>query len=183
MKQSPSQTVGPFFAFALTPAQVRCNLVSMIPDVIEGAGEKIIIRGCVYDGNGESVDDALIEIWQADSEGRFDKDEFLGFARSGTGSREDSSFVFHTIKPGSVGSGQAPYISVIVFMRGLMMHGYTRLYFSDEAEANQRDIVLSQIPEDRKQTLVAQRTDTEGQNEYSFNIHMQGDEETLFFDI
>ena len=68
-------------------------------------------------------------------------------------------------------------------MRGLMMHGYTRLYFSDEAATNQQDIIFSQIAEDRKQTLVAQRTDTEGQIEYLFNIHMQGEEETLFFDI
>jgi len=182
-KQTPSQTVGPFFAYGLSPTQYQYNFDSMITDVIEAAGEAIVIKGFVYDGNLDLVDDALIEIWQADSKGRFDGDDFLGFARSGTGSREDSSFEFQTIKPGSIGPGQAPYISVIVLMRGLMMHGNTRLYFSDEAEANQQDIILSQIPEDRKPTLIAQRTDSEGLSEYLFNIHMQGDKETLFFDI
>jgi protocatechuate 3,4-dioxygenase, alpha subunit len=105
---------------------------------------------------------------------------FSGFGRQGTGTDPDNRFIFETIKPGPVDAEQAPHISVIVFMRGLLTHAYTRVYFSDETEANARDPVLNSVPEDRRQTLIATR---EADGTYRFDIHMQGDAETVFFDV
>jgi protocatechuate 3,4-dioxygenase, alpha subunit len=87
------------------------------------------------------------------------------------------------VKPGAIGDGQAPHINVIVMMRGLLSHAYTRIYFSDEAEANARDPVLASVPEKRRQTLIAERVETPSGVAYRFDIHMQGEEETVFFDV
>jgi protocatechuate 3,4-dioxygenase alpha subunit len=195
--QTPSQTVGPYFAYGLTPEQYGYPHRS-----IEGAslahsgteGERIRIEGRVLDGKGEPVNDAMIEIWQANAHGRYNhpqddrKDnlldpDFKGFGRAGTGTDTENRFIFHTVKPGAVSPGEAPHISVIVFMRGLLTHAYTRLYFSDEAEANAADPVLSSVPEDRRDTLIAVRDETPGGIVYRFDIHMQGDRETVFFDV
>jgi protocatechuate 3,4-dioxygenase alpha subunit len=194
LKQTPSQTVGPYFAYALTPEQYGYpfrgiaggNLVA--PDT---EGERIRIEGRVLDGAGEPVSDAMIEIWQADGQGRYahplDKrgsnSRFKGFGRVGTGTDAECRFIFDTVKPGSVDGRQAPHINVTVMMRGLLLHSFTRIYFSDEAEANARDPVLADVPPERRETLIAKREETPSGPVYRFDIHMQGDAETVFFDV
>ena len=91
--------------------------------------------------------------------------------------------MFDTVKPGAIGEGHAPHLNVIVFMRGLLSHAFTRVYFSDEAQANEADPVLAEVPADRRATLIAAREDTAGGVVYRFDIHMQGDHETVFFDV
>ena len=189
--QTPSQTVGPFFAYGLSPEQYGYPFASIatgrMADEAAGA-ERIRIIGQVLDGEGAPVGDAMIEIWQADAQGRYANrreagrnTQFTGFGRQGTGTDPESRFIFDTIKPGPVDADQAPHISVIVFMRGLLTHAYTRLYFSDEPQANARDPVLNSVPEDRRPTLIAMRE--EGGATYRFDIRMQGEGETVFFDV
>ena len=189
--QTPSQTVGPFFAFGLSPEQYGYPFASIATGQMAdeaASGERIRITGRVLDGEGASIGDALIEIWQADAQGRYARPAepgrnagFSGFGRQGTGTDPENRFVFDTIKPRPVDAEQAPHISVIVFMRGLLAHAYTRMYFSDEAEANARDPVLSSVPEERRATLVAERQ--EDSATYRFDIRMQGKGETVFFDV
>jgi protocatechuate 3,4-dioxygenase, alpha subunit len=185
---TPSQTVGPFFKYGLTPDgkydwndAFTNNLVT--PDT---SGERIRVEGRVFDGNGNPISDALIEIWQADGLGRYthpsdprgSNSTFKGFGRCGTGTDPQNRFWFDTIKPGKVDAEQAPHLNVIVSMRGMLLHAFTRIYFSDEP-ANATDKVLRMVPADRRGTLIASH---QGGNVYQFDIHMQGDEETVFFD-
>ena len=192
--QTPSQTVGPFFAYGLTPEQYGYQYRSAFHQKVaadDTPGQHIRIEGRVYDGEGNPIDDALIEIWQADAEGRYPHPAdrrgvnapFGGFGRAGTGSDPEKRFVFHTIKPGAPGDGQAPHINVIVLMRGLLCHAYTRIYFADEAEANARDPVLNSVPKERRGTLLAEPIETPSGTAYRFDIHMQGERETVFFDV
>ena len=192
LTQTPSQTVGPFFAYGLTPEQYgHTTLSSIASGDVAGAipdGERIRIEGRVHDGDGVVVPDAMIEIWQADASGRYahpadrrsSNAGLHGFGRVGTGTDPDNRFVFNTVKPGPVGDGQAPHINVTLFMRGMPLHAFTRIYFSDEAEANTTDPVLAMVPADRRHTLVAQRQ--AGTATYVFDIRMQGEHETVFLD-
>jgi protocatechuate 3,4-dioxygenase, alpha subunit len=187
--QTPSQTVGPYFAYGLTPEQYLYDYPSISDGnlIINEAvrGERITISGQVRDGAGNPIPDAMIEIWQADADGNYlsDRSLFHGFGRVGTGTHPQSRFEFQTIKPGPV-NGQAPHINVIVFMRGLLIHAYTRLYFSDEPEANATDPVLKSVDADRRSTLIASKINRpDGSTAYEFNIYMQGEKETVFFDV
>jgi len=193
-KQTPSQTVGPYFAYGLTPEQYGYDFASIAGSTMADAdveGERIRVVGTVLDGEGAPVNDAMIEIWQADAHGRYDHpaDErgsnasFHGFGRCGTGTDPENRFMFDTIKPGAVGDGHAPHLNVVVFMRGLLSHAYTRIYFSDEADANETDPVLARVPAERRRTLIAEREETGEGVLYRFDIHMQGDHETVFFDF
>lgn len=193
--QTPSQTVGPYFAYGLVPSQYGYPFLDSIigPSMRTEscAGERIRVIGQVLDGAGQPINDAMIEIWQADAEGRYAhpsdprprNDDFVGFGRFGTGTDPQNRFIFDTIKPGRVDAVQAPHIAVIVFMRGILLHAYTRLYFSDEAAANATDPVLSSVPEDRRDTLIASREDSPDGVIYRFDIRMQGPKETVFFDV
>jgi len=197
MKQTPSQTVGPYFAFGLTAQQYHYPNSQVAGSQLvknEVQGELIRITGQVFDGHGTVVDDAMIEIWQANAAGRFNHpldnradrtlDEgFLGFGRCGTGTSPDRSFNFDTVKPGAAQDGHAPFVTVVVFLRGLLSHAYTRIYFADEAIANQADPALNKVPAERRQSLIAQRKETGTGVEYRFDIHMQGDKETVFFEV
>lgn len=194
LRQTPSQTVGPFFSYALTPEQYGYDFTSIAGgSLIEGdvPGQRIRIEGRVLDGKGEVVPDAMIEIWQADGEGRYAHSAdprgsnvgFKGFGRVGTGTDAQSRFIFDTIKPGSVDGTQAPHINVVVFMRGLLLHAFTRIYFSDEAAANARDPVLASVPAERRNTLIAVRDEKSAGAVYRLDIHMQGPNETVFFDV
>lgn len=189
MKQTPSQTVGPFFALGLT----RNATNVLASDATQG--EKIRVEGQVIDGDGQPVPDAMVEIWQANASGRYnhpdDKQEkpldpsFMGWGRSGTD--KTGLFSFETIKPGPVpgpdDSVQAPHINVTVFARGMLVHAYTRIYFSGEG-ANETDPVLSAIKDKgRRQTLIAAREEKNGQPVYHFDIRLQGENETVFFDM
>jgi protocatechuate 3,4-dioxygenase alpha subunit len=200
---TPSQTVGPFFAYGLTPNN-RCdwkpsdlynwkdtvgtNLVT--PDA---SGTRIRIEGRITDGDRAPINDAMIEIWQADSQGRYASPRdtrarpnamFKGFGRSATD--KDGVFSFDTIKPGSVpgpdNKPQAPHIVFCIYSRGMLRQVYTRLYFSDEA-ANASDPILALVPAERRGTLLAHKQTGSGQAVYRFDIHMQGESETVFFDI
>lgn len=195
--QTPSQTVGPFYALGLTPRECGYEYPSLFgASTVEAGtrGERIRIVGRVLDGDGTPVDDAMIELWQADADGRFQHaagsgedpspdPAFPGFARAGTGVAPDRSFEFRTIKPGGTEDGQAPHVILVIFMRGGLNHLYTRVYFSDETTANGADPVLSAVPGERRQTLIAQREETADGVVYRFDIHMQGDHETVFFDV
>ncbi len=196
---TPSQTVGPFFAYGLTPSG-RCqwdpngsyawketvgdNLVTA--DV---TGDKIRIEGVILDGDGKPITDAMIEIWQADGQGRYANPrdnralpnaKFKGFGRSATD--KNGIYSFDTIKPGQVpgpnGKPQAPHIVFCIYSRGMLRQIYTRMYFPDDP-ANASDMVLNLVPTDRRQTLVA-RKET---GKYRFDVRVQGDNETVFFDI
>jgi protocatechuate 3,4-dioxygenase, alpha subunit len=189
-EQTPSQTVGPYFAYALTPKQYGYNFSSLAgPQMVDGEiqGEHIRVIGQVLDGDGVPVPDAMIEVWQADAAGNYpdasQEDGFTGFGRVGTGTDPGHRFWFDTIKPGATANGQAPHLNVMVFMRGLLSHLYTRIYFSDEAALNAADPVLGSIDEARRQTLIATREETPGGTVYRFDIHMQGAAETVFFDV
>ena len=193
-KQTPSQTVGPYFAYGLTPEPYGYAFSSIAGGALtteEGDGERIRIEGRVLDGAGAAVDDALVEIWQADGQGRYahpadprsSNARFRGFGRVGTGTDPEHRFVFETVKPGPLGDGQAPHVNLVIFLRGLLSHAYTRIYFADEAEANAADPVLSAVPDERRATLIAAREDSAGVPLYRFDIHLQGDRETVFFDL
>jgi protocatechuate 3,4-dioxygenase alpha subunit len=199
LRQTPSQTLGPFSAYSLTAEQYGYpynSIVggSLISEATSGQytdAERIYITGRVHDGNGDTIVDALVEIWQADAQGTYrslliekaDHPHFTGFGRLGTGTNVEHRYTFTTIKPGRAGSQSAPHINVILFMRGSLRHLYTRLYFSDEQEANQQDALLNAVPENRRQTLIAQRRELNGLVFYDFDMYMQGDRETVFFDV
>jgi protocatechuate 3,4-dioxygenase, alpha subunit len=192
---TPSQTVGPFFKYGLTPGgqydwndAFTNNLVT--PDV---SGDRIRVQGRVFDGDGQPVPDCMLEIWQADAQGRFSDPQdkraspnttFKGFGRCGADANGD--YFFDTIRPGSVldpdGKPQAPHLLLAIFARGMLLHLYTRIYFDGEA-ANTADSVLALVPADRRATLIAAREPGNGNPVYRFDIHLQGDNETVFFDV
>jgi protocatechuate 3,4-dioxygenase alpha subunit len=191
-KQTPSQTVGPFFAYSLAAPQYGYDGIGIASNSLADSlapGERIRVLGRVFDGHGDVISDALIELWQADAEGRYPNlanapdSSFRGFGRFGTGTDPQSCFRFHTIKPGRVDEAQAPHITVIVLMRGMLSHAYTRIYFSDEAALNAADPVLLSVPAERRATLIARREDDPAAAIYHFDIHMQGERETVFFDV
>jgi protocatechuate 3,4-dioxygenase, alpha subunit len=182
---TPSQTVGPFFTIGLTWEDGS----QVVP---AGTPGEIWIRGVVYDGAGDPVPDAVVETWQADADGRFPSDGdprgaiqangFGGLGRSGTD--KDGRYQIHTIKPGSLpapgGWVEAPHIDVSVLARGLLARLVTRIYFADEQDKNASDPVLSTLAEGvDAQTLIAAPED----DGYRFDIHLQGDKETVFFAV
>jgi protocatechuate 3,4-dioxygenase alpha subunit len=182
--QTPSQTVGPYFAYGLAAQQYHYPHGQIIDGEIAGEGveDRIRIVGRVLDGRGEPIPDALIEFWHADRRGRYGGEGFRGFGRQGTGTDREGRFVFDTIKPGAA-AGAAPFVTIVVFMRGLLTHVYTRLYFSDEEAANAGDPVLATVPAARRRTLIASRETRAEGVVHRFDIHMQGDDETVFFDL
>lgn len=187
-KQTPSQTVGPFFNYGLifpdwevlTDEQTR--------------GQRILIQGTVFDGDGQPIEDAMIEIWQADAQGIYNHpadpqhesadSSFKGFGRAETNA--EGFYSFKTVKPGAVtwdeAQDQAPHVNVRVFGRGMLVHATTRMYFPDE-DANETDPVLALVDADRRQTLVATLEAGEDLPCYRFDIRFQGDDETVFFDV
>jgi protocatechuate 3,4-dioxygenase, alpha subunit len=191
LRETPSQTVGPFFAYGLTAVQYSYDFTSIADDRLVDLtteGTRIVITGCVYDGQGKVVPDAMIELWQVDGSGKYrttplekERENFIGFGRLGTGTQPGSQFRFTTVKPGAL-DGQAPHINVILFMRGSLLHLYTRIYFEDE-KSNEKDPLLSSVPGERRHTLIAKRSSRNGETEYRFDMHMQGDNETVFFDV
>jgi protocatechuate 3,4-dioxygenase alpha subunit len=158
---TPSQTVGPFFSISLLGRSSN--------EVAEGG---ITITGRVLDGAGEAVPDAMVEIWQADEDGRYRPDFGWGRAGCDVGGR----FSFVTRKPGRVGA-QAPHLMVMTFARGLLKPVLTRMYFPDEEQANADDPVLSAVSD--PSTLIAHAGDTD----LVFDIHLQGENETVFFAV
>jgi protocatechuate 3,4-dioxygenase alpha subunit len=183
---TPSATVGPYLAIGLTWQDGPYA-------VAEGTEGAIWLRGRLFDGNGDLVPDAMVETWQADPDGRFDHPDapagerrfpgFRGFGRSHTVEPAGQYGVL-TLKPGRVDDGegglQAPHVDVSVFARGLLDRVVTRIYFADEAEANAEDVVLRSLPDDAaRRTLLAQPSE----DGYWLDIHLQGDDETVFFAV
>lgn len=189
MKHVPtaSQTVGPYFHLGLT--HDRGALSQLVPDNVKG--ERIRLVCTVLDGDGVPVPDAMIEIWQANADGKYNHPDdmqkldleprFLGFGR--VGSDETGTCVFDTIKPGAVigsqGVAQAPHINVSVFARGVLKRLATRVYFAGDPQ-NASDPVLALIPEDRRATLLAI---SNAPGIWDFKVRLSGADETVFFDI
>jgi protocatechuate 3,4-dioxygenase, alpha subunit len=187
LQATTSQTVGPFFSIGLTRAN-KNNLAG--PGI---SGEQVTIAGRVLDGDGKPVPDAMLEIWQANSHGKYPHPEdaqdkpieagFQGYGRIPTD--ENGKFSFTTIKPGAVpgpdGKAQAPHIAVSVFMRGLERRLVTRIYFPDEA-ANAGDFVMNLVEPARRGTLIAKKL-TGKSGGFEWNVILQGIDETVFFDI
>lgn len=184
---TPSQTVGPFFHLELTTDEhcVRCIAGP------QSKGERAWITFRVLDGDGVPLNDAMLEIWQADTNGKYNHPDdtqektldpgWLGFGRLATG--EDGSCELETIKPGQVGQNepQAPHLNLAVFARGMLKQLYTRVYFAGNP-VNPEDRVLALVPEARRHTLLAQ-PDPSRTGHWRFDVHLQGEKETVFFDV
>lgn len=177
--QTPSQTVGPFFGYALPYPGGPEVRAPWQPDAIR-------LHGTVLDGAGDPIPDAIVEIWGADAAGRpatergslgRDQHGFTGFGRAAVD--RDGHYSFTTVKPGAAREGSAPYLVVAIFARGVLHHLFTRAYFDDEAEANAMDPLLSRVGADRRGTLVAR---ADGPRSYRFDLRLQGDRETVFLD-
>ncbi|WP_412027555.1 protocatechuate 3,4-dioxygenase subunit alpha [Deinococcus yunweiensis] len=181
---SPSQTVGPYFHQGLINGfqgytSAVGNHTMTRPDA-GVPGEPIRVTGHVLDGDGVAVPDAMIEVWHADAAGHHVREPdaaFTGFARAHTRT-PDARYELHTIRPGAV-PGEAPKLWLWVGMRGLLTHLYTAVFLSDED--NSADPLLAAVPEPRRATLIARRQDTPGGVTYVFDLHMQGEAETVFF--
>jgi protocatechuate 3,4-dioxygenase alpha subunit len=185
---TPSQTIGPFFHLALTTDETLGLLA-----VAGATGEPIKLQCRVTDGDGVPLDDAMIELWQADANGKYNHPEdaqksavdpgFRGFGRLSTNDQGTCSF--ETVKPGRVsgsdGDLQAPHINVSIFARGLLGRLFTRIYFEGDA-ANDQDSILALVPEARRGTLMA-REDSQRRGIWSFEIRLCCEDETVFFDI
>lgn len=186
-----SQTVGPFFHVGLIRAELA--------DLTRGGkalGETIVIEGQVRDGDGASVPDAMLEIWQANAAGKYRHPEdaqekpvdpnFIGFGRAFTD--KDGRYRFTTVRPGAVpGRGntlQAPHVALTIFARGLLKHLTTRIYFADLAPANDADPVLSRIEDAAlRRSLLAEPQQGSAPRTYRFDVVLQGEGETAFFDV
>jgi protocatechuate 3,4-dioxygenase alpha subunit len=199
LKESPSQTAGPYVHIGLAPGAAGFDIYKreLGWDIAgpNAAGERIRIEGVVIDGTGSPVKDVMLEAWQANAAGVYAHPEhpgeveegFRGWGRVIT-DFATGEWAFDTIKPGAVmgrsGSVMAPHINLWVVARGINVGLNTRLYFSDEAEANAADPVMNIIEwERRRATLIAQRGERGGQVVYRFDIKLQGEDETVFFDI
>jgi protocatechuate 3,4-dioxygenase alpha subunit len=201
LRESASQTAGPYLHIGMMPAAAGLTGRRRQPgNVLAGPGaqgERIRLEGYIYDGQGCPSRDGLIEIWQANAHGKYDHPEdrqdkpldpdFTGFGRD-VADFDTGLWSFETVKPGGVPGRHerpmAPHISAIVFARGINMGLQTRIYFDDEAEANASDPVLNLIElPPRRETLLAKREEREGQVVYRFDIHLQGERETVFFDV
>ncbi len=189
--QTPSQTLGPYFSLRLGAEGE--NLLAG-PDV---PGKRIQVAGTVLDGDRRPIEDALIEVWQANAAGRYRHpddnrteialdDGFTGFGRALT-DFETGDYLIETVKPGPVpdpeGELQAPHLNLIIQARGMLNPSFTRVYFSDEEEANRADLVLGMVPAERRHTLVAKRGEPGDPQQYRFDIRFQGDDETVFFEF
>jgi protocatechuate 3,4-dioxygenase alpha subunit len=188
--QTPSQTVGPYFTLSLYHKGEEILVPEGYP------GERIVIEGKVFDGDREHIEDALLEIWQANAAGRYRHpddtrdlaldDGFTGFGRA-VSDFKTGEYRFETVKPGPVpdaeGQFQAPHISLMVQGRGMLNPVFTRIYFSDEEEENRDDLTLRRVPASRRDTLIAQLVEEGDPKVYRFDVRFQGDDETVFFDF
>ncbi|SCW45638.1 protocatechuate 3,4-dioxygenase alpha subunit [Rhizobium mongolense subsp. loessense] len=197
LKETPSQTAGPYVHIGLTPN--FCDIGGIYAQDLGSAmvnektlGERITVTGHIYDGTGAPVRDAVVEIWQADSAGLYNSpsemrgaadQNFAGWGRCPT-CAEDGVYKFETVKPGCVpfkdGRTMAPHISFWIVARGINIGLHTRMYFPEEADANKADPLLARVEHgERIATMIASREDAT----YTFDIRLQGEKETVFLDI
>ena len=201
LKESASQTAGPYVHIGLAPHaagfDIFENNFSHVLATAETKGERITIEGRVIDGSGTPVRDVLVELWQANAAGKYnhpaDRQQkpvdptFRGWGRA-CSDFSSGIFTFDTIKPGIVegrgGRSMAPHVNLWIVARGINIGLNTRMYFSDETAANAADPVLNLIEwEVRRNTLIGQREERSGKRIYRFDIHLQGPQETVFFDV
>ena len=202
LRETASQTAGPYVHIGLAPKaagfDIFENNFGNVLTTPQTQGERIRIEGIVRDGSGTPVRDVLLEIWQANAQGKYNHPAdrqsgktvdpaFRGWGRA-CSDFETGLYSFETIKPGAVagrdGRPMAPHINVWIVARGINIGLNTRMYFSDEAQANARDPVINLVEwEVRRKTLIAQRQERDGKIVYRFDIQLQGENETVFFDI
>lgn len=201
LKESPSQTAGPYIHIGATPnfsgiEGIYPHDLGSLPLPAEAKGERIVVTGRIFDGSGTPIKDALVEIWQADAQGlypgqgehRGEADpHFPGWFRQPVDGTT-GVYRFETVKPGVVpyfdGRPMAPHITFWIVARGINIGLHTRLYFGDEDKANAADPILGRIEHRvRVPTLIATRSDEDGKPVYTFDIRLQGENETVFFDI
>lgn len=199
LKESASQTAGPYVHIGLAPGAAGFDIYRQeLGHDIAGPnakGERIRVEGCVIDGMGAPIKDVLIEVWQANADGIYAhpegggpiEDGFRGWGRV-ISDFESGEWGFDTVKPGktrgrNVGT-QAPHLNFWIVARGINIGLNTRMYFGDEPDANAKDPVLNIIEwENRRGTLIAERTERDGRSVYRFDIRLQGEDETVFFDV
>ncbi len=202
LPETPSQTAGPYVHIGLIPHQAGFDIFERNFSnglcTASTPGERIRIEGRVFDATGEAMRDVLLEIWQANAAGRYnhpaDRQEkpldpaFRGWGRTGT-DFQTGLFVFETVKPGAVPGrrgrrAMAPHVNFWLAARGINTGLATRMYFADEAEANANDPVLNIVEQNaRRATLIAPLALRDGVPVYTFDIHLQGERETVFFDV
>jgi protocatechuate 3,4-dioxygenase alpha subunit len=202
LRETASQTAGPYVHIGLAPKaagfDIFENNFGPVLTTPETQGERIVIEGRVFDGSGTPVRDVLLEIWQANAQGRYAHagdlqaakaidPAFRGWGRA-CSDFESGVWSFETIKPGSVagrgGVAMAPHVNLWIVARGINIGLNTRMYFDDEAQANAADPVLNLIEwETRRRTLIGRREQRGGATVYKFDIQLQGADETVFFDI
>jgi protocatechuate 3,4-dioxygenase alpha subunit len=204
-QQTPAQTLGPFFHQGLARTRQTFQLPWLCQDPLDvignvlvnerTEGQRIRVEGVVYDGLGQPMVDALVEVWQANTHGRYNSPldtseraldpEFMGFGRSPT--NEKGGFSFISIKPGHVpwlgGLEQAAHLNLILGARGMARHAFTRIYFEADAGLT-TDPVLARVPAARRHTLIARAgAEHNGTLTYRFDLHLQGENETVFFEL
>jgi protocatechuate 3,4-dioxygenase alpha subunit len=195
LPETPSQTAGPYvhIGLALAAAGNPTREMEIWNDLAkpDAPGQHIVLTGQVFDGNGNLVRDSFLEVWQANHEGVYDpiyhpEKAFNCFGRTAT-TFDAGDWSVQTIKPGKVTDSQgrlmAPHINLTLFARGINIHLQTRIYFEDEAEANAVCPVLNFVEPPRRPTLLAKRFEENGKVIYRFDIHLQGPQETVFFDF
>jgi protocatechuate 3,4-dioxygenase alpha subunit len=176
-RQTPSQTVGPYFAYGLVPEQYGFDLKSAFPTSLVAAADdaaRVTLTGRVLDGDGAPIHDAMLEFL-------LDRgDQPPAFCRIGTGTDPQFRYIVDVPKPTPGAAGDAPHLELIVTARGMLLHAITRVYFGDEEAANAADATLASIPAGRRHTLIAQAV-TPGR--YHFDVNLQGKDETVFFQL
>jgi protocatechuate 3,4-dioxygenase, alpha subunit len=174
-RQTPSQTIGPYFAYGLVPEQYGFDLTSAFPARLiepDDPAPRVTLTGRVLDGDGAPVSDALIEFWLERG------DAPPAMCRIGTGTDAQCRYSVDLPRPEVAGGNEAPHLDVIVMARGMLLHAITRIYFDEEAKANAADATLEAVPAARRHTLIARAT---GPGHYRFDIRLQGENETVFF--
>ncbi len=199
LKETPSQTAGPYVHIGLAPGAAGFDIykTELGKDIAgpNAAGERIRVEGVVTDGIGAPVKDVMLEVWQANASGIYAHPEHPGEVEDGfrgwgrvISDFNTGEWFFDTVKPGAVmgrsGRPMAPHINLWIVARGINIGLNTRIYFDDEAEANAADPVINLIEwESRRKTIIANRSEKDGKVVYRFDIRLQGENETVFFDI
>ena len=186
LRESPSQTAGPYVHIGLTPSLEGITGANVKDfgsgPIAAGPGPRLAVAGRIFDGSSAPVTDAVVELWQADADGAY-RGAWGRVATDGTG-----AYAFDTVTPGRAkapdGKLMAPHVTLWIIARGINIGLHTRLYFEDESEANAADFVLNRIMDPRRRgTLIAAKSVTDGRTTYALDIRLQGADETVFFDI
>lgn len=178
LKETPSQTAGPYVHIGTAPQSIgRPALAGQPGPRVKAEGERIIIEGTVFDGAGAPLRDAMLEIWQADGDGRVGPHGL--FARC-LADFDTGRYRFETVRPGPHRHGQPAHVALLIFARGINLHLHTRIHFPEDRERVATDPDLRRLEPEARETLIAAH---EAAGRYRFDVHLQGANETVFFDI